>query len=384
MKRYGLVFLVLAACGDNSSRPDAGSRIDAPPPDAYVPVPHAVAVAGDFGSPGTGVVSKLDVDQLAMRQNVAAGAALGDPVLREYGGKLYVINRFGSNNVTILDAKTMALEDQISIGANSNPQDVAVVGDKLYVPAMGTAGVVVVTRPANTLTTIDLSALDTMGQNDGKPDCISAYVVGAKVYVACGVLDNFNATEVGKIGVIDTATDTLVASANMNYKNPYGWFVRAPEGSTYTGDLLIPSVPDFTGYTEGCVERVNTTSAQPTVGCGLTNAQLAGYVNRLAVAPDGKTLYTAVGTYDQTFMNPTGKLKAFDLMTGMLAADPLSAASELIIDVAACPGGDVVAMDQTLNAGGMRVWRGATERTSEALSIGLPPTVNALACFDAP
>jgi YVTN family beta-propeller protein len=379
------VFLVLAACGDNhSSGPDAGSHGDAAPPDAYVPVPRAVAVAGDFGSPGTGVVSKLDVDQLSMRQNVAAGAALGDPVLREYGGKLYVINRFGSNNVTILDAKTMAVEDQISTGANSNPQDVAIVGDKLYVPAMGTVGVVVVTRPADTLTTIDLSALDTVGPNDGKPDCISAYAVGTKVYVACGVLDSFAAAEVGKIAVIDTATDTMVASASMNYKNPSGFFVRAPESSTYTGDLLIASVPDFTSYTEGCVERVNTTGAQPTVGCGLTNAQLAGYVNRLAVAADGKTLYAAVGTYDQSFMNPTGKLKTFDLMAGTLAADPLSAASELIVDVAACPGGDVVGMDQTLNAGGMRVWRGTTERTTAALSIGLPPTVNALACFDAP
>ena len=69
---------------------------------------------------------------------MSAGAALGDPVLRYIDGKVYVINRFGSNNVTILDGKTLCSSiEQISTGANSNPQDVAVVGNKLYVPRIG-------------------------------------------------------------------------------------------------------------------------------------------------------------------------------------------------------------------------------------------------------
>ncbi|HEY5925168.1 MAG TPA: hypothetical protein VIV11_25975, partial [Kofleriaceae bacterium] len=243
------------------------------------------------------------------------------------------------------------------------------------------AGVVVLTRGSNTPKTIDLSALDTMGADDGLPDCVSAYAVGTKVYVACGVLDNFSASEVGKIAVIDSATDTMTASVDMNYRNPYGFFVRAPESSTYTGDLLIASVPGFTDYATGCIERVST-GATTTVGCGPTNAQLAGFVNKLAVADNGSALYVAVGTYDSSFMNPTGKLKKLDLATGMLAADPVSATTQIITDVAACPGGDVVAIDQTFGSAGVRVWRGTTERTTMAMSIGLPPTVNALVCYD--
>src|SRR5690606_4603267 len=104
----------------------------------------------------TGIVSSLDIMKLDMRQNLVASAAQGDPVLRHIGDKLYIVNRFGSNNVTILDAKTMQFEEQISTGASSNPQDVAVVGDKLYVPAMGTTGVVVLTRGSTATTTIDL------------------------------------------------------------------------------------------------------------------------------------------------------------------------------------------------------------------------------------
>jgi YVTN family beta-propeller protein len=382
MKRSLVLALFCAACGDNfsghdHSHPDAGG-----PADMHVPAPRAVAVAGDFMSPGTGVVSKLDITALDMRTNLVPSAALGDPVLRQIGDKLYIVNRFGSNNVTILDAKTFQVEEQISTGANSNPQDVAVVGDKLYVPATGTAGVVVIKRGSQTTTTIDLSALDTQGMNDGKPDCVTAYAVGTKVYVACGVLDNFNAAEVGKIAVIDSATDTMTAHVDMNYKNPYGFFVRAPEGSTYTGDLLIPSVPSFSSYTTGCLERVTTTGDTPTVGCGLTNAQLAGFANKLAVSADGAILYIAVGTYDQNFSNPTGTLEGFDLASGMLWSEPVSPATQMIVDVAACPGGDVVAMDQTFNMAGLRVWRGMTERTTEPKSIGLPPTVNALVCYD--
>ncbi len=376
--------LLVAACGDNGLQPDAGMTGDAGPADAYVPQPRAVVVAGDFMSPGTGIVSGLDITKLEMRQNLVASAAQGDPVLRHIGDKLYIVNRFGSNNVTILDAKSMQFEEQISTGANSNPHDVAVVGDKLYVPAAGTAGVVVLTRGSTAITTIDLSELDTMGEDDGKPDCISAYAVGTKVYVACGVLDNFVATEVGKIAVIDSTTDTLITSVDMSYGNPYGFFERAPADSTYAGDLLIGSAPSLTSYATGCIERVNVGGETPTVGCGLSNQELGGFANRLSVAADGSLLYIAVGTYDATFQNPTGALKGFDLASGTLWTAPLSAAEQLIIDVAACPGGDVVATDQTLNKTGLRVWRGTTERTTDALSIGLPPTVNALACFDAP
>lgn len=381
MNRLYVIALVLAACGDNLSRPDAGGHgDDGGSDDAHVAAPIAVVAAGDFISPGTGILSKLDVTKLTMTQNVVPTVAQGDPALRYIGGKLYVVNRFGSNNITIVDGKTLMFEEQISTGANSNPQDVAVVGDKLYVPALGTAGVVVITRGSPALTTIDLSALDTMGANDGKPDCVSAYAVGTKVYVACAVLDNFNAVEVGKIAVIDTATDTMVTSVSMSYKNPNGLFVRSPEGSTYAGDLLIPTVPDYQNYATGCLERVST-AATPAVSCGLTNQQLGGFGNRLAVADDGSLLYIAVATFDASF-NQTGALRGFDLASGTLWTAALSTATELIVDVAACPGGDIVAADKTLNAGGLRVWRDTEQRTTEAMSIGLPPTVNGLVCYD--
>ena len=379
MNRLFLILLAVTACGDNNATPDAATG-DTGTPDAYVPRPRAVAVSGDYMSPGTGLLSRLEVDTLDMRQNVVTGAVQGDPALRYIDGKLYVINRYGSNNITIIDAATLQFEEQISTGEGSNPQDVAVVGNKLYVPALGTAGVVVLTRGSTDIATIDLSSLDTVGTNDGVPECMSAYAVGTKVYVACGVLDNFAGVEPGKVAVIDTATDTMVASATMNYSNPSGFFVRAPDDSTYTGDLLIASLPEFTDYSVGCLERVST-GATPTVGCGLTNEEMGGFAAGLSISHDGSLLWIAVNTYDNNF-NQTGKLKGFDLESGSLWTAPVSPEGQLIVGVAACPAGQIVVSDQTLNAGGLRVYNGTTERTTMAHSIGLPPRPNALVCYD--
>jgi hypothetical protein len=385
MKRsISMMFMfVLAACGDNLGRPDRGSGVDAGPPDAHVPLPRAVAAAGDFGSPGTGVLSRLDIETLSMSQNIVASVAQGDPVLRQHGDKLYVINRYGSNNITILNAKTLAFEEQISTGEASNPQDVAVVGDKLYVPAMGTKGVVVIEPGASAHKTIDLSALDTVGgDDDGVPECMSAYAIDTRVFVVCGVLDGFAAVEPAKVAIIDTATDTMVGSLSLTHGNPVGHLERTPADSVFGGDLLLATVPDYIDYTSGCIERIST-GTSPAATCALTNQELGGYVNATSVAHDGSTLYIAVATYEAGFTNPTGTLEGLDLESGMLWTAPLSSSSQLIVDVAACPNGDVVATDQTFNKGGLRVWSGTTERTTDAKPIGMPPATNALVCYDA-
>ncbi|HUS29706.1 MAG TPA: hypothetical protein VMZ53_14480 [Kofleriaceae bacterium] len=368
--------VVLVACGDNKDVPDARMGIDAPPPDAHIVTPRAVAVAGDFGSPGVGTVSKLEVTDLMMRQNVVQGAAQGDPALRVFGNRVYVVNRFGSNNITILDAKTLSVVDQMSTGASSNPQDVAVVDNKMYIPALGTAGVVVLAPGSPTPQVIDLAT--PLGDADGKPDCVSAFAVGKYVYVACDMQTNFANVLDSKIAVIDTANNHVVGQVITPYKNPLGLFAHAPQAAVYFGDLLIPLVPNFGDLTQGCIARISTVNpAAPTAACGPTNAELGGFANRLAVDSENNKLYIAVA---ESFTS--GKLRTVDLSNGALAAGSLSKAGQLIVDVQVCPGGDVVASDQTTNATGLRVWRGTTERTTDAISIGMNPTVNGLACYD--
>ena len=374
-----LILVLAAACGDNAkSMPDGhpGGMTDGT--ETLDPLYKAVVVGADFSS-GTGVVSRLDVSTLDMQQNAVPGAATSDPVLRKVGGSVYVINRSVGENVTILDAHTLAPTGQFSTGAGSNPQDVAVVGDKLYIPATGTAGVVVMTLPAGTTTTIDLASA--VGDPDGKPDCVAAAVVGTDVYVACDLLDAaYTPRAAGKVAVIDTATDTVRTTLSLPFKNPQGFFVQTPASSLFAGDLLIETVPSFDTYTTGCLARV-TPGATPTAACAVTNMALGGFVTTASI---GDKLWLSV-IVDANFSTVSGKLRSVDLATGMLAPDAASATSEQIGDLAACPDPDhtIVAIDSKMNAEGVRVFSGGTERTTTAVPIGLPPIFSGgIVCYD--
>ena len=366
--------LVLAACGDNNIAPDARAHPDSSSGDGAVAMPLAVVVAPplNFGPP-PGILSRLDVATLEVRQNVSAGIVGGDPILRRIDDTLYIINR-DLNNVTVLDAKTFFFLDQIGTGASSNPQDVAVVGNKLYIPALGTAGVVVGTRGSAVTTTIDLHTI--LGDGDGKPDCVSAYAIGTDVYVACGVLAGFSATVNGKIAVIDSTTDTVRTSFSMPVKNPQNLFVRSPMTSAFAGDLLIPTL-DFNTTTNGCVVRV-TPGASPTAACAIQNADLGGAPTHLDVLDGPLPMVFLAVTSDFT----EGRLRAFDMQTTSLWSGSVSAATEAIRDVATCPDGKIVVTDVT-GSGGLRVYTSAgTELTTAALPIGLPPGFgNGLVCY---
>ena len=79
------------------------------------------------------------------------------------------------------------------------------LGNKLYVPTLGTNGVTVLTRGSTVAHQIDLSADDP----DGKPDCNSVYLVGTLLYVSCDLLDGFPPVRPGKVYIVDTATDRV-------------------------------------------------------------------------------------------------------------------------------------------------------------------------------
>jgi DNA-binding beta-propeller fold protein YncE len=239
----------------------------------------------------------------------------------------------------------------------------------------------VMTLPAGTTTTI---ALDTaVGDPDGKPDCVSAYAVGTDVYVACDVLDStFTPRGPGKVAVIDTTTDTVRTTITLPANNPLGFFQRTPVNSAYAGDLVIATVPSFDTYTSGCLVRI-VPSATPEAGCAsfLQNNELGGFVNAIAIGAEKMYLSVVV---DQNFSTASGQVRVVDLATADVATSPLSSGSELITDLAACPDGSVVAVDATMNAAGVRVFQGATERTSAPIAIGLPPVFSTgVVCYDA-
>ena len=360
------------ACGDNLPGPSD------PPPVCSLSEQCAVIAAGTFMPGQDGVLSALAFDPLQLEQRVAPSGAVGsDPMIRRIGDELLVVNRADGNNVTILDAATFAVTEQLATGACSNPQDVAAAGDQLFVPALGTEGVLVLTRGTGARATIDLSALDP----DRKPDCISAHAVGAEIYVACGLLDeNFQPRGPGQIAVIDAATLAVKTTFPLANQNPFGVLERLPDG-VLGADLLIPTVPSFTDFSTGCVERIRTGASPGAGGCVVTNQALGGYAARLDVQLRFGTplLWLIVSKFDTA---PRGNLQGYDLLTSMLWPIPISPPTQVLVDLAACPDGAIVVADQTMSANGLRIYDGTQELTTAPMPVGLRPgSSHGLACY---
>jgi hypothetical protein len=367
-----LILPFVLACGDNNKlAADASSNLDAiddtclQNPDPACHPAHALAAEppANFGPP-PGILSVLDVGTLKMHQDVSSEIVGGDPFLKKLDDRIYIINRT-ENNVTVLDSQ-LRFVGQLGTGAGSNPQDVAVVNDKLYVPALGTAGIVVGRLGSLTTTTIDLNAA--VGSTDGKPDCVGVAASGNDLYVTCENLVSFVPASVGKLVVIDTTTDTVRTHIDLPVKNPQNLI------ATLTGPAFVVSSYD---KAMGCTMKI-TPGPTPTAACLVQNSALAtGGAEPTHIATDGAKIWFAATT---DYVD--GGLRAFDSATNTLAA-PLAPTSQNIRDVAVCPNGQLVVADTAgTTGGGLRVYQGDAELTTAALPIGLPPGFgNNLVCY---
>ncbi len=377
-----LALALLAACGDNLAALPEGTVADAgggtepdaaATPDSGPTTATAFAVATDFAT--TGVASTISIPELTLTVPAVEGVASTDPVARLQGDRLFVVNRFGQDNITILDPARLTLIDQISTGAGSNPQDVARVGDRLYVAALAAPGLLVIdlTRPdKGVVDTIDLSRLD---PKDGLPDCASVVAVGDQIVAVCSVLDEaFTPRGPGQIALI--AGGVVVDTVSMTQVRPFGLAQAAPAGDS----VLITTVLDFADLDAGCVESIavgkGTLEAS---GCLVDNADLGGMVSALAWNPAGDGIWMTVTTsFDEKDFGPHG-----DLVSLPAGGEParVDLPEEVRpMDLAVCPTGHLVISDATR---GVRVLAPGAERelTSVPLDIGLPPVSNGLVCY---
>ncbi|HTE52857.1 MAG TPA: hypothetical protein VK698_18515 [Kofleriaceae bacterium] len=397
--RWPLLLLLPAAvaataCGDNlaglgdggggGTLTDAAPGADAAPGGDAAPVDGSItgatgfAVATDYAT--AGVATTVSIPGLEVTTNAVEGVASTDPVVRRIGDRLYIVNRFGQDNVTVLDAGDLSLVGQISTGPGSNPQDVAVVGDLLFVAAFGGPGLVVIdiTRPDDgVIETIDLSGLD---PDDGLPNCGTVAAVGDRVVAVCGVLDDANFLTPrgpGVAAIIDPAGRAAVDTVTMTQIRPLG-LAQVMGGAEPA--LLVATVADFSDLDgDGCVERITVGEGGGASACLVDNADLGGFVSALAWDEAGDRLWMTVTTsFDENDFGPHGDLvstsgEGGDLQRAALAEEVRP------MDLALCPSGHLIVSDATR---GVRVLApgAAEELTSAALDIGLPPVSNGLAC----
>ncbi len=377
MKRLCFVLCsILGACGSSTPASDAGPATpDAGPVNLPLPAgdrAFCVTLGADYTN-NVGSMAVVGLPSLTVLTNLLPDAVGGDPVIRTYGGNLYIVNR-GSNNVTVVDLATFTVTQQFSTGASSNPQDIAIVGKYAYVTVQYGASQVQVwdlsqANPAAPFAMIDLASDDP----DGNPNANSIYAVSGTLYVTVDLLDSMSMPEgPGEVVVIDSGTNTVSGTLTLNYADPYDFIVA--DGTK----LLVPTDGDFSGTT-GCLETIQT-GVPSTIGpCYLENSTFGGTISATAVGADG-SVYFAGSKFDANF-NETAALYTID-PSGALLPGVLTPPTQLPTDIAWAPTNELVYPDGT--AGGIRVYDLGSqhELTTSALNIGLPPArTNAIVCL---
>jgi len=358
------IFSALALSGCSDDTPD-GSPPDAP---SGGDIAQVYALGSDATT--TGILSAVAIPSLSVNNNILAGVAAGDSIVRAADGILYIINRFGSDNITIVDPQGPVLIDQISTGAGTNPQDIAVVGRTLYVCAFNSGAIITLDldNPSDPPGSIDISSYDT----DMNPNCNSIAVAGNQVIATLGLLDAEFTSQGGVAIVIDPTDNSITTSFGLTYKNPLGLIATTDPAGPLGGDLLVATTEDF-GAGNGCVERITPGETPGSAGCLIENAALGGYAS--VIQSQGDRVWLAVST---SFT--TGKLVSVDA-GGVLDDNSVTAADHHVTDFVICPSGHIVTNDRT--PGALRVFTGdGAEITTAPLDIGLPPVyTNGLICW---
>jgi hypothetical protein len=284
-----LALVTVGACGDSAAGdPDAGSDAEvvcgpvAPESGLHG---RLVVATEQYGSGGG--ISVIDLDTLEPSINVAL--AHDDVTVRWFDGRIWVLNRFGADNIMILDGSNYQLIKQFSVrpGPNQlcNPHDLVFLDRcRVYLSCFEQASVYVLDPTAplgdEIVGSIDLSSL---ADDDGLPESSHMALVDGLVYVAVERLDRSTGWTVAPpsyVAVLDPTTDTLVDTIDLAEPNPVGPLVPVPG----TADLIVAAGGDWSGGAAGIL-RIDT--AARTSALAVSAAELGGLVASFTLGDDG-------------------------------------------------------------------------------------------------
>jgi len=249
---------------------------------AASPASPAQSKAFVFGSDWT--TGSLSAATLATRaQACDVSSPASDASLRWYDGRLYVVNRFGGDNVQVVHPSTYATTLQFSVGNGSNPHDIAFASaSKAYVTRYESADLWIVNPQTGAHTgTISLAAY---ADADGKPEMDRLVMVGPLLFVSIQRIDRpggYLPDDTAYVAVVDTRADTLVdcdpaapgrQAIRLQLTNPVTAFQFDPA----TSRLLVGCAGNY-GALDGGIEWVDPVGLK-SAGVAITEAALGGDV----------------------------------------------------------------------------------------------------------
>jgi hypothetical protein len=278
---------------------------------------RAFAFTSDFS---TGSISQVNLPTRTVIQDIEP--ACSDAGLRYFNNALYVVGRFGCDNVQVIDPVQFSTLRQFSVGNGTNPQDITFLSaTKAYVPRYGSASLLVV-NPANALGLPQSSiSLAGFADGDGIPEMAHSIRVDRYLFVACQRLTSFAASNPSVVVVIDTQTDQVVdvdpgtpgvQGIGLTLRNP----VTSFEYDRANGRLLIGCAGNF-GALDGGVEAIDPYRFVDE-GVRITEAELGGDINDVV-------WHTSTHAYALVGNGSVNRLVVWNPATGLKTATPFTA-----------------------------------------------------------
>jgi DNA-binding beta-propeller fold protein YncE len=362
--RLGLAPLALAAVLGAA----LGTTLDPAP--AWAAASYAFVTGTDFFGPGCASWVSLDAPRTA---HDCVTPISSDPVARSAFGRVYVVNRYGADNVQVLGpAHGFATERQFSVGNGANPQDIAVLSpSKAYVSLLNAPYLLVVDpRTGAALDSIPLAAF---ADADGLPEAYKMWIHGDRVFLTLERLANYLPTDYSLIAVIDASADTVVdadpavpgvQAIRLTGLDPNGDLAYDPAADV----LLVGEVGQY-GIADGGVERIDPVGLRA-LGFETTEAQLEGELGEIALAPNGAA-YAVVSDFGFT---GSSRLVRYDRATGALLDTLFTTGGASLADLEVNDRGELWLCDRSLLAPGMRVFDTATDAPlAGPIDVGAPP-----------
>lgn len=340
--------------------------------------PAALVVTTDFES---GAYSVVDVQSRQVQRNIAA--VHSDLACRfdETAGIPFIIERFGADAVDVIDAGgNWRIAKQYSVGAGSNPQDIAASAPgRAYVARLGDKALAVV-NPENGahLDTVDLSAY---ADADGIPEITRLHYRNGKIFALAARLDNFHPTDRSSMLVIDGPTGTVDEEIFLSFVNPSGplRYSKAVERLVLieTGGF---SSRDGADELDGIIEYFDPETGN-LEGPVITSAALGGDIIDAIIVRKDKG-YAVVERQNGADFETA--LLRFNPETGGGVATLAAAKNFSYPFMEVTPNGEELwLLDRTPQAPGIRIFdvRTDAELTETPIDVGLPPF---MLCFVTP
>ena len=297
-----------------------------------------------------------------------------DAVGHYHDGRVYIVNRWGQDNILVLDAMDLRTPlTQFSVGNGANPHDIEIVApDKAYVTRYDTASLLIVNpQDGAELGEIDLSAF---ADADGLPEVSQIVRVGDRLYLSCQRLDRnggWGPADISYLIVVDLATDTLVdVDSDAEGVQGIALSVANPNSMAVVGERIAVGVVANFGDRAGGVEIVDTATNR-SLGLAVSEEDLGGDITSMVLVDQSRG-YAVVA--DENFAN---SVRPFELSSGAVGA-PLENISGGFIPSLAVDGDRLIVADRGSFAdpasAGLKFYDAGTGAfLSGPIDTGLPP-----------